>query len=49
MWETIINHGFEILLLLGALGVFAETENEDNSDDEWHAHPMNKESMNYKE
>ena len=49
MWHSIVNHGLEILLLLAAIGFFAEVEIDDKRDDEWHVHPMNKESMNYKE
>lgn len=49
MWHTIVSYGIEILLLVAAVAVFSNMEPPENSDDDWHVHPMNKESMNYKE
>ena len=49
MWTTIVDYGIELLLLVAAVAALSNMEHPESWDDDWHAHPMNKESMNYKE
>lgn len=49
MLHTIFNHAIEILLLITAIGGLGMASDTTTSDDDWYAHPMNKDGMNYKD
>ncbi|MYN47606.1 hypothetical protein GTP23_21415 [Pseudoduganella sp. FT93W] len=50
MLYMIITNPFETLLVLAAIATIGNVDLSSNeTDDEWAAHPMNKEGMNYKD
>lgn len=50
MLHMIITNPFETLLVLAALATFGNVDlSSSDADDDWAAHPMNKEGMNYKD